>query len=67
MTKEQLLGLAISHATNMSLTECKGEKVILLFNGESEYTTCPEKNLQTVMEAEPYLKQVAIFLNGKKL
>ena len=67
MDARQLMQLALSQAAQASLTDYKGEKVFVLFNGKTEYTFTNEKNLAKVMQAEPSLMNVCCFLNGEAL
>ena len=65
-----VMQLAFAEAKRLSLTESKGEAVVVLFNNdikEPEYTMCPESGLAFALEVEPYLTEVCRFLNGEKI
>ena len=66
MDAKNLLNLAITNAKKVS-KDCPNEKVYLLWDNATEYTTCPERSLEMVKKAEPNLTLVAVYLNGEKV
>lgn len=66
MNAIQLFEFALRNAIRASIENYPNEKVYVLFDGEEEYTTCPEKNLGMVYKAEPNLKHICTVLNGER-